>query len=157
MIRACRPQTGFSLIAVLIAIIVVGVLADVAVRVSQQVMQREREELLLHRGQAYRTAIRRYYHAVPGQAEYPRSLEDLLSDPRFSYKRHIRQLYVDPVNSESWLLIKSPQGGVMGVVSRSKQSPIKQSEFAPGFESFAGAKHYSDWVFEYRPKENKKM
>ena len=69
-----------------------------------RIVQADREAELLFRGQAYRRAIESYYRA---NGVYPRALEDLLKDPRFPSKRHIRSLYPDPMGKgQAWLLLR---------------------------------------------------
>lgn len=147
--RANRHQSGFTYILVLIALVVVGILVEVAVIPESQRIQRQREQELLFRGLAYREAIRSYYEADRLSAQYPRRLEDLLLDNRVAHRRHIRKLYKDPVTGGDWQLIRNGQGGITGVVSAGRGVPLKQAGFPPGLESFEQAKHYSDWVFEY--------
>ena len=82
----------------LVAIVLVGIFAGVANLASSRIMQAEREEELLFRGQAYRAAIRHFYEA---EGHYPRSLRELLKDPHFTHRVYLRALYVDPMASEA--------------------------------------------------------
>jgi type II secretory pathway pseudopilin PulG len=139
---------------VLVAIVVVGILAEVATLVSTRLVKTEREAELLYRGQAYRNAIRSYYDAGATVTTYPRNLEDLLSDPRFPNRHHLRALYPDPMvrdDSKAWQPIRALDGGISGVASRSTEEPLKKTNFPPGFERFSGARSYSEWWFEYAP------
>lgn len=139
---------------VLVAIIVVGILAEVATVASTRVVKTEREAELLHRGQAYRNAIRSYYEAGVPVKSYPRNLEDLLSDPRFPNRHHMRALYPDPltqVDMHTWQLIPALDGGISGIASRSTEEPLKKANFPPGLEHLSGARTYSEWRFEYVP------
>lgn len=112
--------------------------------------QREREKELLFVGNAYRKAIGSYYESSPGNKVYPKTLEELVLDKRFPFKkRHIRKLYADPMTKRlDWGLVKL-QGAIIGVYSTAKASPIKQAQFAMPDESFAEAKTYADWKFTY--------
>lgn len=114
--------------------------------------QREREQELLFAGDAYRKAIGSYYESSPGNKVYPKTLEELLLDKRFPFKkRHLRKLYADPMRpSAAWSLVKL-QGNIIGVHSTSQATPIKQAHFGLAYESFAEAKQYSDWKFVYTP------
>jgi type II secretory pathway pseudopilin PulG len=140
----------------LVAIVLVGVFAGVANLATSRIVQAEREDELLFRGQAYRDAIRHFYEA---EGHYPRSLRELLKDPHFAHRVYLRALYVDPMASEDerkqgggWRLMRAVDGGIAGVASRSKQEPLKQANFPLGLESFEHAKEYADWVFEYQPQ-----
>lgn len=156
--RAGKPRSsegGFTYLVVLVAVIVLGILAEAAVTLTSHVAKSEREAELLFRGEAYREAIRRYYEAGGAVKYYPRKLDDLLTDPRFPERHYLRALYTDPVSRNGkgeWNLLRSPDGGIAGVVSASRDEPRKKAGFPKGLESFEAAQSYADWVFEYRPK-----
>ena len=133
----------------LVAVVVMGILGEAAVYLTSRTEQAEREAELLYRGQAYEKAIAAFYHARTPN-EYPRTLAELLQDPRFMHKRYLRHLYPDPMTTKgTWLLIRAPDGGVAGVASTSRLKPLKQAGFPTGLENFAGAASYRDWVFSY--------
>lgn len=148
-------QTGFTYVMVLVAVVVLGILAEAATEMTSRVVQADREAELLFRGQAYRDAIKSYYESGRGAKTYPRTLEDLTKDPRTaSSKRHIRALYPDPMakgEKKDWTLIRAPDGGIGGVASSSKAEPLKKANFPKEFEKFAGTKSYSEWIFEFKP------
>lgn len=153
-----RREAGFTYLMVLASVVVIGILAEVTHLTTWRILKADKEAELLFRGQAYLRAIQSYYesaHAAAGAIKsYPRSLDDLLEDPRFPGRRHIRALYPDPMGEGGkgeWLLIRAPDGGISGVASRGKEVPLKQANFPKGLEHFAGAQAYSDWIFEYRP------
>ncbi len=150
ILRASR-QAGFAYVMMLVALVIVGILAEVASVSTERMMKAEREAELLFRGQAYRNAIKSYY-AVAGK--YPRSLEELTKDPRSGHKRHLRMLYQDPVGTgeaKEWVLVRGPDGGIAGVASHSRAEPMKKANFPPGLEHFADAGSHAEWVFEYAP------
>ncbi len=144
---------GFTYIMVLVAVVITGLMAGVAATIVSRVMQVEREKELLFRGLAYQDAIKSYYQAGTklNTFIFPRSLNDLLSDPRFPGKHHIRALYVDPMGKgrREWRVIRSIDGGIAGVASSSKQKSLKAANFPAGLESLAGKKSYAEWVFQY--------
>ncbi|MBC3422996.1 MULTISPECIES: type II secretion system protein [unclassified Pseudomonas] len=111
--------------------------------------QRERERQLLWVGGQYAQALRSYYRASPGLAQYPQDLAELLEDNRFpAPQRHIRRLYRDPIGaSEDWGLMRAIDGRITGVYSRSQAAPIKRSGFSAQWSGFEGLAHYSDWQF----------
>jgi len=148
-----NSQRGFTYAMVLAAIVVLGILAEVAVVSTTHVVKRGHEQELLFRGTAYRDAIRSYYEAGSPARSFPRNLEDLLSDPRFPNRHHLRALYADPMTRDDkgeWLLLRAPDGGISGVSSRSTDEPLKKANFPPGLEHLASAKTYTDWTFEYQ-------
>jgi type II secretory pathway pseudopilin PulG len=149
-------ERGFTYAMVLVAMVLVGIFAGVANIATSRIVQADREEELMFRGMAYRNAIQRYY-AVAGR--YPRSLDELLKDPRFAHRPYLRTPYPDPMAARedakengSWRLVRAIDGGIAGVSSRSGQEPLKKVNFPPGFEKFDGAKSYAEWIFVYEPR-----
>lgn len=151
-------QRGFTYMLVLFLVALTGAGLAIAGDVWATAKQREREVELLFAGDAIRRAIASYYHAGPSQ--YPPKLDDLLKDPRFpDTRRHLRQLYPDPFSGTAeWVLIKAPQGGIMGVASASEDAPLKRTDFrGPDrvFEEQATRLkeklRYRDWEFIYDP------
>ena len=140
---------------VLVAVIVLGILMEVATIHTSRAQQAEREAELLYRGMAYRNAIKSYYEDGKPVKTYPKSLEDLVKDPRSAHKRHLRALYPDPMSKDKseWLLIRAADGGISGVASAGKDAPIKTANFPAGLERLEGAKSYADWIFEYAPSQ----
>ena len=113
----------------------------------------DREAELLFRGKAYRNAIKSYYESGKPIKSYPKSLNDLLKDPRVAHKTHLRTLYPDPFGKDKvdWKLFRSFDGGISGVSSQSTEKPLKTGNFRHGDEKFEGATSYTGWVFEYAP------
>ena len=133
---------------VLAAVVIVGIVAEAARVTTWRIVRADREAELLFRGQAYRNAIRSFYQS---NGAFPGTLEDLLKDPRSSSRKHMRVLYPDPMSKGEWTLVRASGGGISGVASASREEPLKQANFPKEFEKFAGAKSYSDWIFEYTP------
>jgi type II secretory pathway pseudopilin PulG len=148
-------QSGFTYMGLLMVVAIAGIgLAGVGVVWSQDA-QREREKELLFIGDAYRSAIGSYYESSLGtNKQFPTSLDALILDKRLpTIKRHIRQLYADPmiVSAESkkpWGLILQ-QGQIVGVYTLSKDEPIKKIGFKADYDAFSEAENYSDWKFIY--------
>jgi hypothetical protein len=65
------PQSGFSFLFVLFAIVLVGLSMMGANKQWVTMMKREREAELLYRGHQYRRAIASYVESVPGARQYP--------------------------------------------------------------------------------------
>lgn len=98
--------------------------------VWQTEMQREREHELLFIGEQFGLALWRYYEASPDAKAYPRRLEDLLEDRRHAVpRRHLRQIFVDPLTGRrDWVVIMSG-GQITAVRSRSQGEPIVRAGF----------------------------
>lgn len=145
---------GFTYIGILIAVAILGVVLATTGIVWHTAQQRDREQQLLYVGAQFRTAIGRYVKASSHIRQYPASLNDLLRDPRSpAVVRYLRKIYYDPMTgSRDWGLIKDVNGRIMGVFSKSKQHPIKQTNFNQEDREFEGKDAYSDWIFIYRPK-----
>lgn len=152
----CR-SSGFTYVMALVAIALVAITAATAAPMVSYQRQADLEAELLFRGQAYRNAIRSFYLAgvrAGRPAMFPRSLEDLVKDPRFAHKRHIRQLYKDPFaeGDSDWTLIRATDGGIAGVASRSTRTPLKVANFPVELAACEGATSYAEWRFEFKPE-----
>jgi len=145
-------QSGFTYLAVLFAVAIIGaVLGSTAVVWHAQV-QRDKEQELLFIGHAFRNAISTYYEQSPGaNKQYPKKLEDLLEDKRHTrLTRHLRKIFVDPMTgSKEWGLVKGPGDSIMGVHSLSDRKPIKIGNFDEADREFRSAVTYADWKFEH--------
>ena len=146
-----RRRNGFTYLAVLFIIAIMGGGLALAGEVWQTTAARAKEAELLYVGNQYRKAIERYYLNGPGL--YPRNLADLVKDPRKpDTVRYLRRLYPDPVTGkDEWGILKAPDGGIMGVYSQSNAPPLKQEGFRPRDQTFKGAPTYLEWRFLYEP------
>ncbi len=135
---------------VLVLAVVMGILAEAAVLATSRAIQAAREQELLFRGNAYLSAIASYYLAVPGSPEYPAHIDDLLMDPRFLHRRHLRRAYDDPFGSE-WNVLRNEHGRVMGIASRSRKKPYKSANFPLRYQHFEGSEQIHQWQFIYLP------
>ncbi|MBM3104332.1 type II secretion system protein [Pseudomonas sp. P66] len=142
-------EAGFTYLGVLLLIAVTSIALSATVTLWSTQSMRERERDLLWVGSQYAQALRSYYRDSPGLAQYPQTLDELLEDPRYpNLKRHLRRLYPDPITgSDDWGLLRSIDGRITGVYSRSEQAPMKQAGFAAQWSDFEGLQHYSDWQF----------
>lgn len=148
--RRGRPERGFTYIGLLIAIAIIGAALALVGQVWSTQAQREREVELLYRGDAIRAAIGAYLLQSPGGArQFPQQLQDLVLDTRWPQtKRYLRRIYEDPITGAAdWTLIRAADGGIMGVASSSKGTPIKAKGFSFADASFEDAKCYCDWQF----------
>ncbi|AZN35478.1 type II secretion system protein [Iodobacter ciconiae] len=147
-----KYQSGFTYLWVLLLVAFMGVALTLAVEVDQTISQRDREKSLLAIGRQFQRAIGSYYESQHpgGKKEYPASLDDLLQDPRYpGIKRHLREIFVDPITGKAEWGFKRIAGRIVAVYSLSEKTPIKQANFEVGFEYLQGAKKYNDWIFAY--------
>ncbi|MDQ8021272.1 MAG: type II secretion system protein [Moraxellaceae bacterium] len=144
---------GFTYVGLMIMLALIGVAAAATVQIGGVVQRRAAEEELLFVGLQFKQAVKSYFEKTPigNAATAPRRLEDLVKDPRFPNTiRHLRQIYPDPLTGKTdWGLIRSTDGGILGVYSRSKDVPIRVDNFPDEFFHFKGKKTFRDWVFVY--------
>lgn len=142
-------ERGFTYLGVLFLVLLMGIALAGAGQLWSTASQRARERDLLWVGGQYAQALRSYYRASPGVAQYPAALEDLLEDNRFPQAlRHLRRLYPDPfTGSADWGLIRSFDGRIAGIYSQSRQRPLKQAHFPAQWVEFEGLGSHADWRF----------
>jgi len=147
-------QSGFTYLAALLAVALMGTgLAAIGV-VWHTAQQREKERELLFVGHQFCKAIETYYQKTPGVGKrYPRTLEALLQDDRFLVPlRHLRQIYADPLTGKTeWGTVPAADGGIMGVYSLSEGEPVKIGGFADADREFEGKSKYAEWKFIFLP------
>ncbi len=155
---AFRNSSGFSYVALLVAIVIIGISLGAAGKYWQNVMLREKEAEMFFRGDQYRQAIERYAAdskiKPPQQPQYPQSIDDLLTDNRTpTGKRHLRQKYKDPMTGEDFAEIRDPRTkAIVGVYSTSEKEPLKKDHFPASYPDLAGKSKYRDWLFIARAK-----
>jgi type II secretory pathway pseudopilin PulG len=150
-----RRLGGFTYLGVLFLLALIGMSLAAAGSVWTIESRRVREADLLWVGNQFRSAISSYVRSAPGGAHsYPRELADLIEDQRGPVVvRHLRQIYRDPITGQAdWETIRSPDGFILGVASRSQQQPIKTSGFDAADAFFEQAQCYCDWRFVYLPQ-----
>lgn len=153
-LAARSTQTGFTYLGLLILVAILALATSATLTLGSIAQRRQAEQRLLEVGDAYRRAISSYLNSSPaGNRRYPGALADLLKDPRYpGVRRHLRQLYPDPITgSKQWGLIAAPGGGIMGVHSLSDAKPIKIAGFEPENQAFENRSRYSEWVFVVQP------
>lgn len=149
--KAKNRQEGFAYLALLITVASIALFASIlGLIIYSREVRMEKEQELIFRGLAYKNAIKSYYNSSKGVKTLPHRLDDLLLDQRYSFKKHIRKLYVDPITGKMWTLITASDGGISGVASSSRTKPLKRKKFPKKLEKFEDAEHYSDWIFDYK-------
>jgi type II secretory pathway pseudopilin PulG len=157
-IARSRAQ-GFTYLALLAAIVIIGISLGSAGKYWKNVMLREKEEELLFRGNQYRYAIERYFYSPPAQ-QYPSSIDDLLTDNRTATgKRHLRQKFKDPMTGEDFEVFRDMTKGnrITGVYSKSEVEPLRQTGFSEENKAFEGKKTYKEWQFLFTPAQNQQQ
>ncbi|MFZ6735905.1 hypothetical protein ACO0LG_28555, partial [Undibacterium sp. Ji42W] len=126
-------QNGMAYLGLLLNVALLSIAALATMQVHSLMQRRAAEDDLLFIGQQYQQALLSYASASPpGALRAPATLNDLLRDPRYPMpRRHIRQLYLDPITLQAdWSLILSPDGkGIIGMYSKSERAPIKLAQF----------------------------
>jgi type II secretory pathway pseudopilin PulG len=153
--RLGNQQSGFTLIAVLAAMLLLSLGLQAVMTVLSQQAQRDREAELLRVGAAFARAIGAYYRASPGSVKnWPTSLQQLTEDRRFvDTRRYLRQVYADPMmRSNDWGTVPAPDGGVAGVFSLSSEAPLRQAPQELEGYALPAASRYSDWKFVFMPE-----
>jgi type II secretory pathway pseudopilin PulG len=148
-----RTQQGFAYLMLLIGVAVLALASTAAVTLGAQMTRRDAEEQLLDVGLEYQRALLSYSRAAGGMSTHgPKTLEELLRDPRFpNVRRHLRRLYADPLTGSSeWGLTRDPQGFIVAIYSLAPGKPIKAQGFAREQVDFEKANTYQDWLFGLR-------
>ena len=161
--RSCANARGLTLIELIIAFAIIGLLAGAAVPVVKVRIKRDKEIELRRDLWEMRDAIDRYKDAADRGAfqtkvdslGYPPDLQTLVDgvDVQGKKLRFLRSIPVDPMTGNTdWGLIKDANDNVMGVYSKSTRVPIKVDGFQAGEESFRAATQYQGWRFVYPPQ-----
>ncbi|NVN98783.1 MAG: type II secretion system protein [Geobacteraceae bacterium] len=151
-----RSKSGFTYIAALFMVVIMGILMGAVGQSVKVIMKREREKELIFRGLQYRDAIERW-----NKKPNPQPLKDLKDLEKLTQSSNvdrskdslIRKLYNDPVTGGEWKALPTPPDpiqGIWGVASTSGDEPFKQANFPEVIKNFEGKKKYSDWEFVYK-------
>src|SRR5215467_798930 len=95
-----KHQKGYMLLSIMLVMTLMLIALAAAVpRITQQI-QREKEDELVHRGEQYAMAVKRFYRK---NGSYPVSVEQLESTNNM---RFLRKRYKDPFNPQAeWKLV----------------------------------------------------
>ena len=146
-----RRQQGFTYLGLIILVAVIGMVGAACLKSGALLQRAAAEEELLEIGAQFSAALKSYAAATPaGQLQQPKTLQDLLRDPRSSaVRRHLRKIFVDPVTGKAeWgVMYLGDKVGVIGVYSLSQSKPLKIANFDARFTNLDNKKKISDWKF----------
>lgn len=149
-----RSTAGFTYIAALFMVAVMGIMLGAVGQSVRVIMQREREKELIFRGLQYRDAFERWSKTGVPLKDLKDLFEPTISNnANKSNDRFIRRLYKDPVTGGEWRKLPDPPDpiqGIYGVASTSNEEPFKQGNFPEVIKNFEGKKKYSEWEFVYK-------
>lgn len=92
-LRNCRhSQRGYMMITLMLFVALITIALLAILPDMKQQIRRDREEELIHRGNAYMRAIQHFYKKF---SRYPNSVDDLLDTNNM---RFLRKRYTDPMN-----------------------------------------------------------
>jgi type II secretory pathway pseudopilin PulG len=152
-------KKGYTLLALLVAITIMGIGLLVAIPVWQTQIQREKEVELIFRGHQYVEAIRIYQMLYPGS--FPKTLEELLEE------KCIRKLFPDPMTKDGeWNLILPYQGvstkkgttpqkvlivptGALASIDNPRIIGVVSSSTRRSFKIYQDQEFYNTWLFFY--------
>ena len=146
-----RHSAGFTYLGLIILVAILGLVGAAGLKMGSLLQRNATEQALLDIGAQFSDALGSYAAATPaGQPQQPPSLKQLLNDPRFpATRRHLRQIFVDPITGKAdWgVIYLAGDVGVVGIYSLSNARPLKVGNFDQRFQGFEGKTHYSDWKF----------
>ena len=154
--KSKQAQQGLAYLVVLFIAVALGLASTITYENYSTLAKREREAQWLFVGQQYQQAIASYYHQSPnGLKSLPTKLDDLVKDSRFvSVKRHLRQLYIDPITQASWQLLLNDNQQIIGVVSASKEPILQSAKIAQMLPNAENVATYAELKFVFEPKAN---
>lgn len=158
--RVQQRAAGFTYVGLLIAVAVVAAGAATTLGAGANLQLRDNEAELLAIGREFRRALQAYAEATPvGQPDAPKELTELLRDPRYpGVRRHLRRIYPDPLTGKSdWAIVRSPDGRIIGLHSKSMTPVYRQTGFPAGMEAFQKATRHDEWIFAYAPAPSPKL
>jgi type II secretory pathway pseudopilin PulG len=124
-----RGQSGFALLLVFLMAAAIAITLYMQIpRVAFQA-QRQKEQLLMERGEQYQRAIQLFVRA---NGRYPGEIKDL---ENFNNRRFLRHKFKDPITGkEEWRLIHVNAAGVFtdSLVNKAKQGDQKEASSTEG-------------------------
>ena len=122
-----RGQSGFALLLVFLMAAVIAITLYLQIpRVAFQA-QRQKEQLLIERGEQYKRAIQLFYRA---NNRYPAELKDL---ENFNNRRFLRHKFLDPMTGkDDWRLVHVNNGILTDSVLNKKKDDASQPASTAG-------------------------
>lgn len=133
--RRRRRDSGFALLLVFLMASVIAITLYMQLPREAFESQRQKEQLLIERGEQYKLAIRRFIQANPNR--WPGSMDELES---FNNRRFLRHRYKDPMTGkDEWRLIHI-QNGVLtdSKLNKNKTDQTKNSNPNTFIQEMAG-------------------
>jgi type II secretory pathway pseudopilin PulG len=142
-------ERGFAMAGLLVGIALLTLGLSVAMPTWRTLVQREKEEELLWRGQQYDRAIQLYRkkNAAPGAPSLERLIEG----------KFLRKQYKDPITGSEFEIIGVSQAGNAPGVQQPQRGfgqlvgGVRSKSKAKSFRVLNGRTVYSDWQFTYVP------
>ena len=98
--RSRREDSGYMLLVLMLAVAVLMITMLGVARNYRRSILRDREVEMIHRGEQYERAVKRYYHKF---GNYPASIEQLENTNKV---RFLRKKYKDPMSPDgAWKLV----------------------------------------------------
>ena len=145
-----QNERGVTYLFLMFVIVIIGLSTTVTAKQWKAMVQRELEADLLAKGIEIQNALALYSTTmkagrVTSVEVYPQSLAELTRLP----KPFLRKAYMDPMSHGDWDYLRSPTGGIMGVRSKSRETPFKKHEFPQVVRHFDGRASYNEWIFQH--------
>lgn len=115
--RAKNGESGFALLLVFLMAAVIAITMYMEIPRVAFASQRQKEQLLMERGEQYKIAIQRFCQANANR--WPAKIEDL---ENFNNRRFLRHRYIDPMTGkDEWRLIHIQNGVLTDSVNTKPQ------------------------------------
>jgi type II secretory pathway pseudopilin PulG len=142
-------ERGFAMAGLLVGIALLSLGLSIAMPSWRTLIQREKEEELIWRGQQYDRAVQLYRkkNAAPGAPSVERLVEG----------KFLRKAYKDPITGGDFEVVGvSPAGNAPGVQQPQRGfgqlvGGVRSKSKAKSFRILNGRTVYSDWQFTYVP------
>ena len=142
-------ERGFAMAGLLVAIALVSLALSVAMPTWRTMVQREKEEELIWRGQQYDRAIQLYRkkNAAPGAPSVDKLVEG----------RFLRKKYKDPITNGDFEVVGVSQAGSAPGVQQPQRGfgqlvgGVRSKSKARSLRVLNGRTVYSEWQFTYVP------
>lgn len=123
--RKRRGNEGFALLLIFLMAAVVAITLYMEIPRVAFATQRQKEQLLIERGEQYKIAIRRFYQA---NNRWPAKIEDLENT---NNRRFLRHRYIDPMTGKDEWRAVHIQNGVLTDSVNNKQQQKKKDDQGP--------------------------